>query len=165
MYYQLSHESSLWIKNFVDEVYNLPINTKPCINNPSCSISFYHLSPGDCGERPGQKCYEVVRTQKVQETLRAITELHFQKDKGHSFVVCETKPTGRMHLCFRISSADLDDQTTRHLDQFDKIVPSHLCQEIRKMGRNEGFFIEISNLSTVRPLGVVRKTEDKRRTN
>lgn len=164
MDYQLNNEARRWIKNFVDEVFNLPINTEPCTSNPTRGISFYHLYPGDCGERPGQKCHEAFRTRKAREIISATTEEHFKKDMGYSFVVCKTRPTGRMHLCFRMNSGDLDDETARHLDLFDKIVPSHLCQEIRKMGENEGIFIEISNLSSVRPLGVVTKTGDKRRT-
>ena len=153
MDYQLSQEAGLWIKNFVDEVFNLPVAIEPCFTYPTRKMSLYHLSPGDCGEQPGQKCYEVVRTKSAQEVLSISTNDHFKHNRNHSFVVCETRPTGRMHLCFRLSGDS--DEEDRHIDMFDKIVPSHLRGEIRKMGKSEGLYIEVSNLSTVRPLSVV----------
>jgi hypothetical protein len=167
MNYQLSRNAVTWIKDFVDEVFNLPIDVEPC-QPPGRNINFYHLSPGFCGERPGQKCYEVIRTKKAQEMLRATTNEHYQRNMGYSFVVLETKPTGRIHLCLRVSW-DLDDLISEHhdhdhLDQFDKIVPSHLRQEMKKMARHEGNFIVVSNLTTVRPLKAAKKTDEIRRT-
>ena len=109
-----------FVKNFINEVFGLPIDEVPCFHNKQRNIKYFHLSNAECGDGYGAKCHQVKR-------MKNNPLAEFKPGQDRLWLMIELGE--RMFITFRTKSEN------GSIDSYDKIIPTPLHNIFRETGK------------------------------
>ena len=123
---KVTKEVGFFAKQMINEIYDIPVNQKPCFFNQRTKIEYFHLNSDGCGVGDYEFCYQVPR---IKSSLLA--DLMVNKEKA--WAVIEVAEKRVLVLRVRNEGSDI-------LTQYDKRIEDTLWPQFKATALERGIY-------------------------